>query len=36
MDYYFNTNGEPFTGNAVTGDDAVLKAKQPKKLVSQM
>ena len=27
MDYYFTLNGEPFTGNAVTGDDAVAKGQ---------
>jgi hypothetical protein len=31
MDYYFTTNGEPFTGNAVTGDDAVAKGQAVKK-----
>ena len=31
MDYYFTTNGEPFTGNAVTGDDAVAKGEAVKK-----
>jgi hypothetical protein len=31
MDYYFTTNGEPFTGNAVTGDDAVAKGEATKK-----
>jgi len=27
MDYYFTLNGEPFTGNSVTGDDAVAKGQ---------
>jgi len=27
MDYYFTNNGEPFTANAVTGDDAVAKGQ---------
>jgi hypothetical protein len=31
MDYYFTLNGEPFTGNAVTGDDAVAKGQAVKK-----
>ena len=31
MDYYFTTNGEPFTGNADTGDDAVAKGNAVKK-----
>jgi hypothetical protein len=31
MDYYFTLNGEPFTGNAVTGDDAVAKGVAVKK-----
>jgi hypothetical protein len=31
MDYYFNNNGEPFTANAVTGDDAVAKGEAVKK-----
>ncbi len=31
MDYYFTTNGEPFTGNTETGDDAVAKGNAVKK-----
>jgi len=31
MDYYFNNNGEPFTANAETGDDAVAKGEAVKK-----
>ncbi len=31
MDYYFTNNGEPFTGNAETGDDAVAKGNAVKK-----
>ena len=31
MDYYFTTNGEPFTGNAVSGDYAVAKGQAVKK-----
>ena len=32
MDYYFRkTTGEPFTGNAVAGDDAVAKGQAVKK-----
>tara|TARA_B110000196_G_scaffold217438_1_gene186756 strand:- start:53 stop:328 length:276 start_codon:yes stop_codon:yes gene_type:complete len=31
MDYYFTTNGEPFTGNTDTGDDAVAKGTAVKK-----
>ena len=31
MDYYFTLTGEPFTANAVTGDDAVAKGQAVKK-----
>ncbi len=31
MDYYFNNKGEPFTANAVTGEDAVTKGDAVKK-----
>ena len=31
MDYYYTTNGEPFTGNTETGDDAVAKGNAVKK-----
>ena len=31
MDYYFTLTGEPFTANAVAGDDAVAKGQAVKK-----